>query len=402
MGNPLRFALVFLAAFALTLSVAFAQDSFYKPPTKVTTSAVGTNPTGKAASGGISALLTMQGVDDSGRSAAYKSRSITYSPSTLGRVARSLRGGPAALLGALAFGALIDGAGWVIDELTGQVMDGVAQPTYAPAGTSYWSYDGKIFPSSSAAGAYQVGRFSPSTGAYYAGLINCGAPQVNGNIVCQISIGFSYPGFNNYNITHVANNSPGSNVNYSFPPSQPQAVPDSQVDDLVGNAISDRPDTWNQALRQPDGRPRVTPEVQAALDDYQQELEQQNGLTPSPDTPPVEDWETQPNDTATDWPGFCAWASTVCEFIDWYRAPADEGQDVELPVTEIPVVQSTWTSGLGSGSCPASSSISLSVWQGSISYQPVCDLASYIRPLVILSALLIGAFIISGGIRQNV
>ena len=391
----MRCLVSFLAAAVLTFSAGVLAQDFYKPPTKVSVSPVGVNPTGKATGGGINALLTMQGVDDSGRSAAYAARNVRYQPSTLGKIARAARGGPATFLGILAFGALLDAAGWAIDELTGQVMIPGSDGDAPPAGSAVWctqswgsSFTGKMCGSSPQdfigqstgwpGGTYTVTGYAPQSSTAGTLIVNNGSV---GGMTVQV---FAYQ--------------PTTHQWLGAYPAQP--VPEAQVDDLVGNAIADRPDTWPAVLREPDGRPRVTPEVQAALDDYQQELERERGLVESPDTPVAEDWETQPNNMATDWPSFCGWASVVCDFIDWYRAPPADYQDIPMPETELPG-PSGWVSSLGQGSCPAPHVINLNLGQQTYEWEPWCDLASRIKPLVIASAAFAALLILAGVSRRG-
>lgn len=392
---------VFLVALALTLSVAYAQDpgSFYKPPTKVTTSAAGVNPTGKAAAGGISALLTMQGVDDSGRAAAYKTRGITYAPSTLGRIARAARGGPATILGALAFGALLDGAGWVIDELSGQVTTPAVGAATIPVGASYFSTSG-LPGYYSHFGTRELHMLCNNNNAEVYRPTKCPGSLV---FVSNQWYGTQYrhiykDGTQGNLVAHVQTND-STKTNGSYVAAA--AIPQAQVDTAVGNAVADRPDTWNQVLREPDGRPRTTPEVLAALDDFRQELEAERGLTVTPDTPVDPNWEEQPNNAATDWPGFCSWASVVCDFIDWYKAPPADFDDQEMPQTELPVPV-VWSSSLGQGSCPAPYTLSLT-GTGPQAYEwgPWCDLASRIKPLVIASAAFAALLILAGVSRRS-
>lgn len=394
----------FLLAAALTLGVALAQEppSFYKPATSVSTSAINSRATGASPAGGIAALLTMKGVDDSGRAAAYKTRGINYAPSTLGKLGRTLGrvGGPLAVVAAMS--AIVDAAGWFIDEVSGQVLVSAPVSTSIPPGGYYWqdSVQAKTHPTATAAAQFMLSAgYSPSFDTVEAAPVGCGVENVNtGYVDCRARLCKSWapsqciePG-----LTRYRNNGSTAYTTTGPAPASPPAV----ADEAIGNALANHPNAWPDLLSQPNGMPRPTPEVAQALADYKNELEQAAGVTPT--TPPAPDpnFETSENTASTEWPGFCSWATKVCDFIDWYRTEPPEPDDIDMPEVQLPGV-SPWTSSLGAGSCPAPFQLDLNTGGQSYEWDPWCDLALRIKPLVIASAAFAALLILAGVSRRS-
>lgn len=103
---------------------------------------------------------------------------------------------------------------------------------------------------------------------------------------------------------------------------------------------------------------------------------------------------------SVDFPVFCTWASSVCTALDWItdtdvETPADQA----LPEVDIPMVEQTFNSGLGPGSCPGAIEVNFE-FNGTrtvaFSYQPLCDFAILINPLILLLGAITAAWIISG------
>lgn len=94
--------------------------------------------------------------------------------------------------------------------------------------------------------------------------------------------------------------------------------------------------------------------------------------------------------TASDWPGFCDWATVVCDWLDWTK----EGWPEEEP--ELPQVVDFTPDGDfqvgGPGACPAPYVLSIG-WlinqDFQVSYQPFCDLALIVNPLLLAFCYLI-------------
>lgn len=98
-------------------------------------------------------------------------------------------------------------------------------------------------------------------------------------------------------------------------------------------------------------------------------------------------------------PTDCEFMPTVCAFLDWFQTPtAMPEPDMPEPVEDD--FERTYSASFG-GSCPAPRTVSTQFGQVSLSWEPLCDLAGYIKFLVIGSAALYAAFIALGISRGN-
>lgn len=104
--------------------------------------------------------------------------------------------------------------------------------------------------------------------------------------------------------------------------------------------------------------------------------------------------------TAGEWPGFCDWATVVCDFIDWFQEPFD-APEVEWPLIEDQDFGEEFDFTLAA-SCPEPYTIELALFPPvQFNWQPFCDLATFIRPLVLASAAIFAAFISLGIARAR-
>lgn len=110
--------------------------------------------------------------------------------------------------------------------------------------------------------------------------------------------------------------------------------------------------------------------------------------------------EPSPGGTAGEWPGFCDWASVVCNFIDWFQEPFD-APEVEWPLIEDQDYEEEFNYTLAA-SCPEPYTIELALFPPvQFNWQPFCDLATFIKPLVLASAAIFAAFISLGIARAR-
>lgn len=387
MVRSFRNLVLVLAAAGLTLcaGAVFAQAAPSVVPVNI-------SPVGPAA-GGLQTMATYQATG-AGAANGYYTRPVLVSNNTLGALGRGLlrRAAPVA-----AMMAAIEAAGWVIDELTGQVLTGPPPPSEVAPGDYYWKNTvnaAYTFASGSASAAFIAQHYNATV---VTAVLNCGATSSNGVTPCYARI--QLPSGSQINVgNNQYSNLTSSPIPLTGPHSQPQAVPDAQV----GQVVANNPALAAQALRNPDGSVNRNPDVMAAAQALAQELAAAN---PSPD--PTAEWDTgyqggepQPqSQTSLDFPNFCAWASKVCELADWLRDDQTEfDQDNEVPEIS-PDLSVSWNSGFSGGSCPAPMVVDAMGTDVEFSYQPLCDAASYIRPIVLAGAALLCVFII-GGFRR--
>lgn len=314
---------------------------------------------------------------------------VPVSSSTLGGLARAAmkRVGPAAALYQTAK-SIIDGAGWAIDELQEQVVDGPSVPAeqVAPGTRMLCS-------------KYGFGC-STSPTAFYA-LVNADLVrdgQSGLSVVSHTSDGtFAIFRLNNsgsyvYSWNTVSTWTPNYGTGHT-----PTPITDQQLGDLLKTS----PEVINAILIDPEtGAPIHTPELVQAMNDLRRSIEAANAIDPGPDATPKDPMETQPMESA--WPTFCSWASTVCDFINWVKTDDPDTSRPEVPWEEedpASITQS-WSSGLGGGSCPAPVTFSVSLAgttaSPEFSFEPVCQFGTVMRPVIIALAAIIAGFIIAG------
>lgn len=323
---------------------------------------------------------------------------VGVSSATLGRLANAaVRRGLPVLGWGLTLKGIVDAAGLAIDELSQQVVTpGTDQQeltgTFAYCTTSFGGFrcttaqDGggfvTLMNNRNPGWSCSMTRFNGVYGQPSSGpIIECFKDGVRGdNLYIQY---YSFP-----------NSDFGSAINTNPPATPAVAVPDTQLGDLIkANA-----QVVNAVLIDPQtGAPIRTPELVQAMNALGAALAAANGETAPEELIESEDLaETVPSQT--EWPGFCDWASTVCEFIDWVRR--DDSEHKDLPEMELEIDPNGWSSGVGDGSCPAPI---VETWtfmetqaRFEFDYQPVCDFATLMRPFLITCALLCAAFIMAG------
>lgn len=331
-------------------------------------------------------------VDQQARS-EHNTRTRSISNGTLGGMARKgLRGGVYGAAVGLAIEGIIDGAGWAIDELQQQVVDGPSVPAEQVASGT------RMLCSKHGLGC------STSPTAFYA-LVNADLVrdgQGDLSVVSHTSDGsFAYFNLNNTG-TYVYGWNPVSSWTPNYGTGH---EPSPITDDQLGQALRPQPDLINDLLTDPrTGQPITTPELQQQIDEINDQIRQREGMPSQPSPSPSPDLN---DDTAQDpapsaWPSFCGWASAVCDFFKWVKTDDPDTQRPEVPWEEqdpASITQS-WSSGLGGGSCPApvTFSVSLSGTTASpeFSFEPVCQFGTVMRPVIIALAAIIAGFIIAG------
>ncbi|MBO9859366.1 virulence factor TspB C-terminal domain-related protein [Xanthomonas sp. A1809] len=314
---------------------------------------------------------------------------VPVSSATLGSLARgAVKRGLGWYGVALMAKDLINGAGWVINELKEEVQTPSVPGSEAPPGTLMVCKGG-------AAGNHCTPASNPS------GL--CGYIQSlpGGYTMCTVVRADPEWGFVQYQVTEGGGTELAAyqRFNVAMPiygtGQEPRTISDQELGDLMKQS----PQVINAILIDPEtGAPIRTKELTDAINNLRKELEAANGVDPGPDTPAAPD-PSKPERLESDWPGFCNWAGVVCDFIDWVKNE-DTGPEKELPEQELKIDPDSWSSGVGEGACPAPQQFAFTVAghaaNGEFSFQPLCDFSTVLKPSLITVASIVAVMILAG------
>ena len=320
---------------------------------------------------------------------------VAVSKETLGKLAAgAIKRGLGPVGWAMALRDTIGLAGWMIDELSKQVVDSPSTPEgLMEPGQRFWqcSYGGTTWTSTN--GATLVGCMNMNMPAD----ADCVSTGDGGNGFWGFWCGASYG-----NQVLGGGISNGTQTDYGSGHTATQ-ITDAQLGDLV----KANPQIVNAILIDPEtGAPIRTPELVAAINNLRRAIEAAGGLDPGPDLLPDPSYgeDGTPSQTSSEWPGFCDWATVVCDFIDWVKADDTETEPVEVPWEEEASPQQDWSSGLGGGSCPGPIAVPISIggYAADISweYTPLCQAATWIRQVAVPLCILLAVFIV-GGYRRS-
>lgn len=342
-----------------------------------------------AAPTGLQTMATYQATG-AGAANGYYSRPVLVSNNTLGGLANGMLRRAAPVAGMV---AAVAAAGWVIDELTKQVMSGPPQQTHIPPGGHYWqdSVQGRIHATADDSAGYMASVYGKKV---QTAIANCTPGSGSRIQSCQAIL-------NNTAGTapFAANHSQYVNGSTPRAITVPRPAPVAITNPQLGEVVKNNPHLWNEALRNADGSVNRNPEVMAEAEALRQSL-----LNPEAMPDPGAEWDTgnqggepQPGTSGQPFelPAFCSWASVVCSAIEWFQDDEDTGTDTPPDFIE-PSLDVTWESGFGSGSCPAPVQFEVMGGEVVIPFDFLCDVAVYIRPVVLAAAALLALMIIGG------
>ena len=329
----------------------------------------------------------------------YATTSGTLSSSTIGGLARkAIRGGVYGVAIGLVVDGVLDGAGWAIKELQDQVVvPGTPKEELKP---NAWCFttEGGVVRCANAPGLMTASAHLANFAAFSQ---PCVASVVgnNGYYYCKRKS-------DGYMVNVIIDNPrtmPVTGWPVSYVNDSPSTDDVPVTDDQLGEEIRKDPGLVNSLLTDPrTGRPVMTPELRQQGDDLKKRLEEREGLpTSEPSTDPNLEDDTA-NDQGSPWPSFCGWATTVCDFIAWFKTEPPDQDKPEVPWEEEKPAdyEKSWTSGLGGGSCPAPVSFSVSLGGQSaspeFSFAGICQFGTIMRPVIIALAAIIAGFIIAG------
>jgi len=121
--------------------------------------------------------------------------------------------------------------------------------------------------------------------------------------------------------------------------------------------------------------------------------------TETPGELPVDGTGDSPS--ASEWPGFCDWASIVCDWIDWTREEPDAEPDLPEVMDDDFYEQKSIQ--FGAKTCPPDYEINIAFLDTTVgvSMQPLCDFAAIIYYMVMAAAYIIAAYISIGVVRNG-
>lgn len=319
---------------------------------------------------------------------------------TLGRLGRAaVRGGPASV----AVVGIIEGLGYLIDQVTGEIKKIDVQ--VIPSG-NYVSPSS--IQSSQASGACVVDSPTPLSGYqffYIEVLGTCSSTHQRiywANYSCPAShpYGDVVPSGSSRYARCFANATTVENI-IDLDPSDYQVIDNSLANQLT---LQQKTDLARRILTMTNSEiatiwPELSALAEAVRAAEQAILDAQTdpAVIPTPEQETiVEDGRQTLPDQQTDssggiWPGFCEWASFIC-------APFVESEHPPLPTADIDI--DDYDSGLPSTAvCPVPLEVVTSFGQWEISFDPACQLAEAIRvPLLAISYLIAGFIVV--GVRR--
>lgn len=400
MVRTLRHCLFGLASF---LAVVFAglviAQAAPSPATLVGVRAIGPSP------GGLSVAATFRALPAAGgaANAAYYTAPALVSSSTLGGLARGLaaRTGPG-----IAALAAVAAAGWVWDQLDQQFKS--PQNPVVPLGPQSWTI-----------------VLATPTG-YHAATKEAllGACQAhNGKNYCAAAPITQHWSGSYQAVMTQDGEDVGLSASFQLvttpPDAQPYQPPRTVASDAeIGQILLGQPASWPALLTNADGSPVRTPELMNMAATIGAQVAAGNAPNPS------QGWDTgsqggeplpgagqqpQPGEgpgpgeqpEPFELPAFCEWATVVCDLAEWMRDDDFEDDDQEIPEIDPGSFSVPWSSGFGGGSCPQFPAVEVLGAEVEFPTTPLCDLAAYIRPLVLLAAALTAVFVLVGVRRAS-
>jgi len=321
--------------------------------------------------------------------------------------------------GAVAVGATVAGAaagaGWVIDELTGQITKPVQVEKY-PEGIvegHYWLASTPSLTPEGSCGSMPYGN------SCYGGK-TCGLTYKQSE---QCYLGGIVPDLRpcSPEISVCSDPLPPPTTVTEYEP-----VPESELDSKIQEWLKTAP--WSildDLLKHPDGTPVDAEPLRRAISDWLDDLASKDpnlryvppssivvtnpdgsetpvDFEPNPEPDSSTEDKTRPD--AADWPLFCEWAPVICDWLEWTKEMPEDMEPEEFPVEELTVadIRKDYNSGLGGGSCPSPVTTSFMGSQIVFSYETACYGArTYFKPVLLMIAGIIAAFIIVGASRRT-
>ncbi|SIQ24727.1 virulence factor TspB C-terminal domain-related protein [Marinobacterium stanieri] len=356
----------------------------------------------------------------------HKVLSADFKEADLVPLMASLKGrNPGALVVTTAAAGAAAGAGWLIDELTGQITK--SSPTNIDDHVEGYYYQTKQASTPSCISPQHCYLIAPQS------LPNCGpngtCPQTSHGlkeIFGRMEPSVTYSNGQTFWWQKKACNStnPLCNIDPSdiVLPGTNEPVPDEDLLPKMVEELLKMPASYLWDLfRQKSGDPSPNPVIDTTINDWLKEVAKNDpnveyvgpgrititnpdgSTTTGEYTPPSEDTANKP-DAEPEWPGFCDWASVVCDWIEWTKEEEENLDPDDFPVEELTLddIKEDYSSGLGAGSCPAPITTSFNGQSIKYEFTVACEnVSTYFKPLVISIAGIIATMIIVGAQRRG-
>lgn len=173
------------------------------------------------------------------------------------------------------------------------------------------------------------------------------------------------------------------------------SIPNLTVDDLIQDSIDSGrwPEEWNDIKEIADLINRSMENDLEGTTHVEVDNSVKNSAT---NAVPQQQTQTGNESEPFELPEFCSWASMLC---DWLYDDTQAPEVPEVPTTEVEPVE--WSSGLGSGSCPANPTTEYSGQTIEYDLTEACWAASNVfKPILLALSLITAGFIVVGG-RQT-
>lgn len=338
---------------------------------------------------------------------SYYQRAVQYTKGTVGGNIKQF-----AKFGAysIAFSAILEGMGWVLDEITGDIY-----PNAESAGTPEITCNPR-FQASSNLGGSAYGCTPSAAGAQL--LLQCNSSMSGSAFAPGYCVLPTVTGVGTFTGGYYFSQRFNSQVNtgtdvyvvqqaqsYTQPAVQGTPASNEQVAEQVAPKLD--PDTLDKLATHPQtGAVKQTQEVLDKMTEIANQLAKEadpaNTPVSAPTASPTANTTDTPQAAGTNVPAFCVWAKPVCDVIDWVKSPftpkPEDNTDFTLAayVDETEVNLESYNSGLGSGSCPSSTSLELLGNSYSFSWQPACTVATSASFLLIAFSYLFSIYILLG------
>lgn len=384
---------------------------------------------------------------DAANSPVHKAKT-TVNPSTLGKAAR---GGVFGVATYAALAGILGGLGWIMDSSTQSIYKNKVDPNADPS----FPTDDKMYyvPRITDVNGNHLGNYTvrnvgqiPAEYRSFSGtvldksgtkliVLSAAIVVISGKYYLRTTTEMENADRSRYNKWTA--DTPISSAPNTLPQPKPAPEPQKEIltDDELGNIVLDNAPEIVPDLYTDPAIPNnpAYDQVSTALDSANPEpSEQPEGTTK---TEPELDPEGNPTGKETgsfELPVFCSWAPAVCDFFkvqkqdnkeikenqkedieqnktffdevndffDWTKEDNDLPKNEDAEISQIPLPELKEDAVRWSGQCPNDAQIPINLYGQSttltLSWSPWCQLLSIIKPAIIASAYIGGAFIVLG------